>query len=68
MKPSDAEGHVHAFSAPKTPASPEETDLASSLKEYENMAVDVEGAGAQAAGEGADSQTAARDWLEEEEA
>lgn len=66
VKPTDAEGHVHTFTPPKVPASPEEADLASSLKEYENMAVEVEGADAQASAQGA-AQQPARDWLEEEE-
>lgn len=43
VKESDADGQVQVFSAPKAPASPEEADLASSLKEYETMAVEVEG-------------------------
>ncbi|KAH7368994.1 ATP synthase H chain [Plectosphaerella cucumerina] len=43
IKDSDAEGQVQTFTVPKTPASPEEADLASSLQEYENMAVEVEG-------------------------
>ena len=66
VKPTDAEGQVHAFNPPKTPASPEEADLASSLKEYESMAVDVEGSDAAAANT-TGGQAAARDWLEEEE-
>ncbi|XDG09750.1 hypothetical protein ABKA04_009365 [Annulohypoxylon sp. FPYF3050] len=63
IKDSDAVGHVQTFTAPKTPKSPEEADLASSLKEYENMAVEVEG------NEGASSSTPAvvEDWLVEEE-
>ena len=67
MKPTDAEGQVHTFSPPKTPASPEEADLASSLKEYESMAVEVEGADAQAAAPEGGAAQPARDWLEEEE-
>ena len=43
VKDSDAAGQVSAFKLPKTPKSPEEADLASSLKEYETMAVEVEG-------------------------
>ncbi|KAL2757600.1 hypothetical protein ACRALDRAFT_1068151 [Sodiomyces alcalophilus JCM 7366] len=49
VKDSDAEGQVQTFNIPQTPASPEETDLASSLKEYESMAVEVEGASVDAA-------------------
>ncbi|KAI1180633.1 ATP synthase complex subunit H-domain-containing protein [Nemania sp. FL0916] len=65
VKDSDSAGQVQTFSAPKTPKSPEEADLAASLKEYENMAVEVEG------NEGAASATstpaAVEDWLVEEE-
>ncbi|EFX04814.1 mitochondrial f1f0 ATP synthase subunit [Grosmannia clavigera kw1407] len=43
VKPEDAKGQVATFALPKTPASPEEADLASSLQEYETMAVEVEG-------------------------
>ncbi|KAM0639529.1 hypothetical protein ACHAQF_006573 [Verticillium nonalfalfae] len=43
VKESDAQGQVQTFNLPKTPASPEEADLASSLQEYESMAVEVEG-------------------------
>ncbi|KAK1768357.1 hypothetical protein QBC33DRAFT_577423 [Phialemonium atrogriseum] len=64
IKDSDAIGQVATFSEPKTPASPEEADLASSLKEYESMAVEVEGQ------EGADAgkpPAAVEDWLVDEE-
>ncbi|KAK4231201.1 hypothetical protein QBC38DRAFT_506922 [Podospora fimiseda] len=64
VKESDAVGQVATFSLPKTPKSPEEADLASSLKEYETMAVEVEGQ------EGADAgkpAAAIEDWLVEEE-
>ncbi|GAP84954.1 putative ATP synthase complex subunit H [Rosellinia necatrix] len=64
VKDSDSVGQVQSFSAPKTPKSPEETDLAASLKEYENMAVEVEG------NEGATATStpaAIEDWLVEEE-
>lgn len=66
VQASDAEGQVQTFTVPKTPASPEETDLASNLQEYENMAVEIEGqdAAAQSAEGGA---AAAPDWLEAEE-
>lgn len=60
VKASDAEGHVHKFSLPKTPPSPEETDIASGLKAYEDQTVEVEG---QAAGEEAPEE----DWFEEPE-
>ena len=63
VKESDAQGQVQTFSLPKTPASPEEADLASSLKEYESMAVEVEGQEA-----GADAATAVvEDWFVAEE-
>ncbi|TPX16735.1 uncharacterized protein E0L32_003676 [Thyridium curvatum] len=65
VKESDAQGHVSTFSLPKTPKSPEEADLASSLKEYESMAVEVEGQEAGAAG--AQSAAVVEDWLVEEE-
>ncbi|KAH9904207.1 ATP synthase complex subunit H [Xylariomycetidae sp. FL2044] len=63
VKDSDAVGQVQTFSAPKTPQSPEEADLANSLKEYESMAVEVEGSEASAAS----TPAAALDWLVEEE-
>ena len=63
IKESDAEGQVQTFSAPKAPQSPEETDLAGSLKEYENMAVDIEGQDASATANPAQLP----DWLETEE-
>jgi F-type H+-transporting ATPase subunit h len=64
VKESDSVGNVATFNLPKTPKSPEETDLASSLKEYESMAVEVEGQ------EGADASKPAaviEDWLVDEE-
>ncbi|KAJ4420749.1 ATP synthase F0 subcomplex subunit H atp14 [Gnomoniopsis sp. IMI 355080] len=65
VKDSDAQGQVLSFNQPKAPKSPEEADLASSLKEYESMAVEVEGQ------EGADAKSGAtpvvEDWLVEEE-
>jgi F-type H+-transporting ATPase subunit h len=64
IKETDSVGQVATFSAPKTPKSPEEADLTSSLKEYESMAVEVEGS------EGADAgkpAAAIEDWLVEEE-
>lgn len=65
MKDSDAQGQVSTFTLPQAPASPEEADLASSLKEYESMAVEVEG---QEAGADAGKTAAAvEDWLVEEE-
>jgi len=63
VKESDAVGQVAVFQLPKTPKSPEEADLASSLKEYEEMAVEVEGQEGAAAGQPA----VVEDWLVEEE-
>jgi F-type H+-transporting ATPase subunit h len=51
---------------PKTPTSPEESDLASNLKEYESMAVEIEGQDAVPAGASAGATTLP-DWLEAEE-
>ncbi|TRX98247.1 hypothetical protein FHL15_000892 [Xylaria flabelliformis] len=64
IKETDSVGQVQTFSAPKAPKSPEEADLANSLKEYENMAVEVEG------NEGATASSTpavVEDWLVEEE-
>ncbi|KAF3061897.1 putative atp synthase h chain protein [Daldinia childiae] len=65
VKDSDSVGQVQTFTVPKTPKSPEEADLASSLKEYESMAVEVEGN----EGAAANSSTPAvvEDWLVDEE-
>lgn len=43
VKASDAEGHVQKFTPPKTPQSPEESDIVNELKAYENQQVEVEG-------------------------
>lgn len=43
LKPSDSDGHVLTFSAPKPPRSPEESDIANDLKTYEGQQVEVEG-------------------------
>lgn len=64
VKDSDAVGQVATFSLPKTPKSPEESDLASSLKEYESMAVEVEGQEAVDANQPA---AVVEDWLVDEE-
>lgn len=63
VKESDAVGQVQTFAAPATPKSPEESDLASSLQEYESLAVEIEGQDASATTQ---SATPA-DWLEAEE-
>jgi F-type H+-transporting ATPase subunit h len=61
VKASDAEGHVQKFTVPKTPASPEEADIASELKAYEDQTVELEGQ----AEDGAPAVE--EDWFEEEE-
>lgn len=43
QKASDAEGHVQKFTPPATPKSPEETNLASEMQDYESQAVEIEG-------------------------
>ncbi|KAK5128295.1 hypothetical protein LTR85_002962 [Meristemomyces frigidus] len=62
VKASDAQGHVQQFTIPKAPQSPEETDIASDLKAYEDQVPEVEGQAA--AGE---SSPAEQDWFEEPE-
>ena len=63
VQPSDSEGQVQVFNTPKTPNSPEETDLAGSLQEYESMAVEIEGQESSPSGQPAQLP----DWLEAEE-
>ncbi|KAF2871880.1 ATP synthase complex subunit H-domain-containing protein [Massariosphaeria phaeospora] len=60
LKASDSEGHVQQFSIPKPPPSPEEGDIASELKAYENQKVELEGASAEGAA------PVEEDWFEEE--
>ncbi|KAL8995289.1 MAG: hypothetical protein Q9169_004933 [Polycauliona sp. 2 TL-2023] len=62
LKPSDSEGHVQKFTAPKTPQSPDEGDIAQDLKAYENQQVELEGQVAPG-----DSGAAEESWFEEEE-
>ena len=64
VKDSDAKGQVLEFAQPKAPKSPEEADLASSLKEYESMAVEVEGQETTADGA---APAVVEDWLVDEE-
>ncbi|KAF7554957.1 hypothetical protein G7046_g6673 [Stylonectria norvegica] len=64
VKESDSEGQVQLFNLPKAPESPEETDLASNLQEYETMAVEIEGQDATTAAGGV---AEIPDWLEAEE-
>lgn len=66
VKESDADGHVQTFSVPKTPASPEESDLAKNLQEYESMTVEIEGQDVSAQ-TGAGGAAVLPDWLEAEE-
>lgn len=61
VKLSDSVGHVKKFSPPQPPTSPEEGNIASDLKAYEDQQVEVEGQAA--AGETATVE----DWFEEEE-
>ena len=46
VKASDADGHVQKFTPPASPKSPEETNLASEMQEYESQTVEIEGAAA----------------------
>ncbi|KAL8758068.1 MAG: hypothetical protein Q9199_001748 [Rusavskia elegans] len=62
LKPSDSEGHVQKFSAPKAPQSPDEGDIAQDLKAYENQQVELEGQAASG-----ESGAAEESWFEEEE-
>jgi F-type H+-transporting ATPase subunit h len=65
VKESDSVGQVQVFNLPTAPKSPEEADLASNLKEYESMAVELEGQDATQATQGSVAQIP--DWLEAEE-
>ena len=60
QKASDAEGHVQKFSPPAAPKSPEESNLASEMKEYEDQTVEIEGQAA--AGE---TQSSEEDFFED---
>ncbi|MCJ1266730.1 hypothetical protein MMC22_006615 [Lobaria immixta] len=62
LKPSDSDGHVQKFSAPKPPRSPEESDIANGLKGYEAEQVEVEGQ--VAIGE---ANQVEEDWFDEDE-
>lgn len=64
VKEADAQGQVATFSTPAAPKSPEEADLTQGLREYETMAVEVEGG--ETAGEGG-AAAKAQDWLVLEE-
>ena len=62
IKPSDSEGHVQKFTAPKTPQSPDEGDIAQDLKAYENQQVELEGQVAPGESGGAEGN-----WFEDDE-
>ncbi|KAJ6011333.1 hypothetical protein N7451_002745 [Penicillium sp. IBT 35674x] len=62
IKAGDADAHVHKFTPPKAPASPEEANLAGELSAYEQSVVEVEGQAA--AGETAPVEES---WFVEEE-
>ncbi|KAL8769988.1 MAG: hypothetical protein Q9209_004235 [Squamulea sp. 1 TL-2023] len=62
LKPSDSEGHVQKFSAPKAPQSPDEGDFAQDLKAYENQQVELEGQAAPG-----ESGMAEENWFEDDE-
>jgi len=64
IKDTDSVGQVATFSLPKAPKSPEESDLSSSLQEYEAMVVEVEGSEGAEAGKPA---AVIEDWLVDEE-
>jgi F-type H+-transporting ATPase subunit h len=60
VKASDSDGHVQKFAVPKAPPSPEESNIATDLKTYEDQAVEVEGQAS--SGEVAVEE----DWFEDE--
>jgi F-type H+-transporting ATPase subunit h len=60
QKASDAEGQVHKFAPPAAPKSPEEANLASEMKEYEDQIVEVEGAAPTG-----ETQSAEEDYFED---
>ena len=62
VQPNDSEGHVHKFSIPKPPTSPEESNIANELKDYEAQSPEIEG---QVASDG--TPAVEEDWFEEEE-
>ncbi|KAL1953170.1 hypothetical protein VTO42DRAFT_3430 [Malbranchea cinnamomea] len=62
-KPSDADAFVQKFTVPSPPPSPEESNIASELKAYENQEVEVEGQAS--SGEPTPIE---EDWLEFDEA
>ncbi len=61
LKAFDSDGHVQKFVPPKPPHPPNEGDIASELKEYENQQVEVEGQAT--AGESSEAEA---DWFEDD--
>jgi F-type H+-transporting ATPase subunit h len=57
----DSKGHVQEFTPPKTPTSPEESNIAQELSAYESQAVEVEGQA-----ESGSPTAVEEDWFEEE--
>ncbi|KAL8738267.1 MAG: hypothetical protein Q9181_000902 [Wetmoreana brouardii] len=62
LRPSDSEGHVQKFSAPKAPQSPDEGDIARDLKAYEDQQVELEGQAASG-----DAGAVEESWFEEDD-
>lgn len=62
QKPSDSEGQVQKFTAPKAPKSPEETNLTNDMKAYEDQVVEIEGQAASG-----ETEPVNDDWFEEDE-
>ncbi|RVX68813.1 hypothetical protein B0A52_07468 [Exophiala mesophila] len=62
QKASDAEGYVQKFTPPAAPKSPEEANLASELKAYDESVVEVEGQSSSG-----ETQTEVEDLFEEPE-
>lgn len=59
-KPGEAEAVVQKFTPPTAPKSPEETNLASEMQDYENSAVEIEGQAATG-----ETQSAENDYFED---
>ena len=62
VKASDADAHVHKFAIPSPPTSPEDSNLANGLKDYEAQSPEIEGASTDPT-----AQAVVEDWFEEEE-
>lgn len=59
-KASDADGHVQKFNPPAAPKSPEDSNLASEMQDYENSTVEIEGQAATG-----ETQSAEGDYFED---